>query len=84
METNLQLAAAMASELPTPAARDRWIILTVLDMKLRAFVAPGECLDIEARLTELSAHSATVAVETRNEKRIVGAVRVLLALEVDS
>ena len=84
METNLQLAAAMASELPTPAARDRWTILTVLDMKLRAFVAPGECLDIEARLTELSAHSATMAVETRNEKRIVGAVRVLLALEEGS
>jgi len=81
METNLQLAAAMVTELPTPADRGRWTIQAVSDMKLRAFVAPGESLGIEARLTELSAHSAIVAVETRNEKRLVGAVRLLLALE---
>jgi hypothetical protein len=49
-------------------------------MKLRAFVVPGEKLDIEATLTDLSAPSATVAVETRNERRVVGAVRLLLAL----
>jgi len=80
MEMNLKLAAAMASELPTPDERGRWTILKVSDMKLRAFVGPGESLDIEARLTQLSARSATVAVETRNEKRVVGAVRLLLAV----
>jgi 3-hydroxymyristoyl/3-hydroxydecanoyl-(acyl carrier protein) dehydratase len=50
-------------------------------MKLRAFIPPGEQLDMEARFTKLSGHTATVAVETRNQKRIVGAVRLLLALQ---
>jgi len=81
VEANLKLAAAMASELPTPSDDARWTVLTVSDMKLRAFVGPGESLDVEARLTELTAHSATVAVKTRNEKRVVGAVRLMLALE---
>jgi 3-hydroxymyristoyl/3-hydroxydecanoyl-(acyl carrier protein) dehydratase len=81
VEANLKLAAALASELPTPADRARWTILTVSDMKLRAFVGPGESLDVEARLTELTPRSATMAVEARNEKRVVGAVRLLLALE---
>jgi 3-hydroxymyristoyl/3-hydroxydecanoyl-(acyl carrier protein) dehydratase len=81
VEMNLKLAAALASELPTPAEHARWTIRTVSDMKLRAFIPPGERLDIEARFTEVSARSATVAVETRNEKRLVGAVRLLLALE---
>jgi 3-hydroxymyristoyl/3-hydroxydecanoyl-(acyl carrier protein) dehydratase len=81
MEMKLKLAAALTSELPTPAERARWTIRTVSDMKLRAFIPPGEQLDMEARFTKLSGHTATVAVETRNQKRIVGAVRLLLALQ---
>jgi 3-hydroxymyristoyl/3-hydroxydecanoyl-(acyl carrier protein) dehydratase len=81
MHLNLQLAAALATEMTLPARGGRWGLRTVLDVKLRAFIPPGESLDIEARLDELAENSATVAVDTRNGNRVVGSARVLLVPE---
>ena len=51
------------------------------DVKLRAFTPPGDRVDIEARLNELSANTATVTVENRKGKRVIGGSRVRLVRE---
>jgi 3-hydroxymyristoyl/3-hydroxydecanoyl-(acyl carrier protein) dehydratase len=76
MHVNLELAAEMATELPLPAAGGRWRLRAVHDLKLRAFVPPGELLETELRLAEQSNKGATISVETRNAKRLVGGARV--------
>jgi hypothetical protein len=45
---------------------------------LRAFTPPGEVLEIEARLHQLSPEAANVKVEIRKGKRVVGGARVRL------
>ena len=81
MNSNLELAAALAAQLPPPAAGGRWVLRGMSDVKLRAFTSPGETLEIEARLHQLSAKAATVGVETRKAKRVISGARVLLAPE---
>jgi hypothetical protein len=54
------------------------------DVKLRAFTPPGETLEVEVRLNQLSTHAATVSVETRRGKRVISGARVLLAPEESS
>ena len=78
MHSKLQLGAALAGELPPPASGGKWTLRGLSDTKLRAFIAPGEILEIEAKLDEVSANSATVAMEARKGKRVVGAARVQL------
>jgi hypothetical protein len=82
MNSNLELVAALASTLPPPAAGGKWALRAVSDVKLRAFTPPGETLEIEARLNQLSSDAATVNVETRKGKRIIGGSRVRLVPEV--
>jgi 3-hydroxymyristoyl/3-hydroxydecanoyl-(acyl carrier protein) dehydratase len=79
MNANLELAAELAAGLPAPAAGGTWVPRCVSDVKLRAFTPPGETLEIEARLNELSAETATAVVETRKGKRVISSARVLLA-----
>ena len=81
MNSNLELVAALAEKLPSPTTGGRWVLRGVSDVKLRAFTPPGETLEIEARLNQLSADAATVNVETRKGKRIVGGSRVRLVPE---
>ena len=81
MNLNLELAATLADQLPPPAAGGRWALRGISDMKLRAFTPPGETLEIEARLCQLSAEVAAVSVGTRKGKRIISGARVLLAPE---
>lgn len=78
MHANLQLASALAAEIPPPAEGGAWRIQTITDMKLRAFIPPGETLALEARVEELTGQSALFTVETRNGKRAVGGARVQL------
>jgi len=84
MNSNLELVAALAKKLPPPSTGGRWVLQGVSDVKLRAFTPPGETLEIEARLNQLSADAATVNVETRKGKRLVGGSRVRLVREVAS
>ena len=81
MNSNLDLAAALAAQLPPPAAGGRWALRGMSDVKLRAFTPPGETLEIEARLDQLSTNAATVSVETRKGKRVISGARVQLAPE---
>ena len=78
MNANLGLAATLAAQLPTPATGGKWVVRGVSDVKLRAFTPPGETLEIEARLNQLSTDAATLSVEMRKGKRVVGGARVLL------
>jgi 3-hydroxymyristoyl/3-hydroxydecanoyl-(acyl carrier protein) dehydratase len=81
MNANLELVAMLAAQLPAPAAGGRWALTCVSDVKLRAFTPPGETLEIEARVNQLSTDTATVQVETRKGKRVISGARVLLAPE---
>ncbi len=82
MNASLELAALLATELKLPAGGTRWTLRSVSDVKLRAFTPPGDILDIEARLNQLDPTAATVHVEIRKNKRIVGGARVRLTPEV--
>ena len=81
MHMNLQLSAVLAGQLPRPAQGGRWALRGVSNMKLRAFIPPGETLEFEAKLDNLSDDSPTIAVETRMGKRLVGGALVRLAPE---
>jgi 3-hydroxymyristoyl/3-hydroxydecanoyl-(acyl carrier protein) dehydratase len=77
MNLNLQLVAALAAEIPAPPG-GRWNLKSVSDVKLRAFIPPGENLELEVKLDERVDDSATVIVETRKGKKLVGGARALL------
>lgn len=80
MNLKLQLVAALAAEIPAPAG-GCWNLKSVSDVKLRAFISPGESLELEVRLHERADDSATVIVETRKGTKLVGGARVLLVPE---
>ena len=73
MNVNLQLAAALAAEIP-----GRWQLRSVHDVKLRAFIPPGENLELEAKLDEREGDSVFIIVETRKGKKLLGGARVRL------
>ncbi len=77
MNVNLQLAAALAAEIP-----GRWQLRSVHDVKLRAFIPPGENLDLEAKLDERESDSLIIIVETRKGKKLLGGARVRLTSAV--
>lgn len=79
MHMNLQLAAALADQIPAPSAGGRWRIEGLADLKLRSFVAPGDVLNLEAKLLERTDSSATLSVESRKGSRLVGGAHVRLA-----
>jgi len=81
MNANLELAAALAAQLPAPAVGESWVLRGVSDVKLRAFTPPGETLEIEARLNQHLPEGATLTVETRKGKRVISGARVRLAPE---
>lgn len=80
MDLNLQLATALADEIPVRDGR-RWQVKFMSDVKLRAFIPPGEMLQLSARLDENANDAATIIVETRKGTRLLGGARVQLAAE---
>jgi 3-hydroxymyristoyl/3-hydroxydecanoyl-(acyl carrier protein) dehydratase len=80
MHMNLQLAAALAAEMPPPPG-GQWTLRTVRDVKLRAFIPPGDILELEAKLNERAADSATVTMEIRKGQKTIGGARVVLGLK---
>jgi 3-hydroxymyristoyl/3-hydroxydecanoyl-(acyl carrier protein) dehydratase len=58
-----------------------WRPRAISDMKLRAFIPPGETLDLEARLVDCSERVADLLVETRRGKRLLGSARVKFVSE---
>lgn len=78
MNLNIQLAAALADEIPAPD-NGRWDLRTISDLKLRTFIPPGEQLELEAKIAACTENSITVIVETRKEKKLAGSARVTFA-----
>jgi 3-hydroxymyristoyl/3-hydroxydecanoyl-(acyl carrier protein) dehydratase len=76
MHVNGLLAAELAAGLQPPAPAHRWRLRAVQDIKFRAFISPGDVLHSKLRVDALSAQSATLAVETRNTKRLVLGARI--------
>ena len=80
MRSKLDLVAALAAEIPLPPHAREWKLETVSDMKLRAFIEPGELLELEAKLIASEGDRATISVESRRGKRLAGAATVLLTV----
>ena len=78
MRSKLQLVAALAAALPLPTNARKWNLKSITDMKLRAFIEPGELLELEAKLAANKGDSATIFVESRRGNRLAGAATVLL------
>ena len=81
MHASLELAARLVNEITPTSAGTIWRPRAISDMKLRAFIPPGEALELEARLKESSEHVAELVVETRQGKRLLGSARVTFAPE---
>ncbi len=83
MHHQLQLAAALAVEIPPPNG-SAWSLREITDMKLRSFIPPGSQLELEVKLLGRGEKTAELALEGRREQRLVGAARVLLTTEAHS
>ena len=81
MHANLELAAHLMTDIALAPDGRTWRPGAISDMKLRAFIPPGEVLELEARLKECSEHKAELLVETRRGKRLVGSARVTFVSE---
>ena len=81
MHANLELAAHLVSDITQASIGRTWRPRAISDMKLRAFIPPGEILELEARLEESSDHAAELLVETRRGKRLLGSARVRFVSE---
>lgn len=79
MRSKLHLVGQLAAEVPLPANAREWKLQNVSDMKLRAFIEPGEVLDLEAKLVEVTGTALTVLVESRRGKRLAGAATIMLS-----
>ena len=83
MHMNLQLAAELANEIPPPKNGAPWMLRKISNVKLRAFIPPGDTLELEAKLMECLEDSATIGIEIRKENRRVGGARLLLLPKED-
>jgi 3-hydroxymyristoyl/3-hydroxydecanoyl-(acyl carrier protein) dehydratase len=79
MHLKIQLGAALASELPSPA-QGQWSVDRIQDMKLRSFIPPGAVLRLDATLKDCAKDAATVALEARAGQELIATAA--LALKV--
>lgn len=79
MRSKLQLVGKLAAEVPLPANAREWKLQNVSEMKLRAFIEPGEVLDLEAKLIEVAGTNLSILVESRRGKRLAGAATIILS-----
>ncbi len=69
MDANLRFANTLMQEVACPDNSQAWRATGMSNVKLRAFMPPGEMLDLQARVDENNGQSATVFVESRRGKR---------------
>jgi 3-hydroxymyristoyl/3-hydroxydecanoyl-(acyl carrier protein) dehydratase len=79
--SNLRLAAALMEQADPSPAGGAWLPRSISDVKLRAFIAPGETLELEARIKEATQDKANVAMQTRSGGKRLGSCRVELGVE---
>ncbi len=75
MNLNLKFALDLVSELEGDGI---WEAVQMSNVKLRDFMPPGETLDLQASVAEVSDHTATVRVQTRKGKKRISSAQVLL------
>lgn len=80
-DVNLELATELMNRVAPPSEGSRWIPREVLGVKLRAFIPPGETLELIARKKEASDGSAMVAMQIRMDGKRIGTCRVNMVLE---
>jgi 3-hydroxymyristoyl/3-hydroxydecanoyl-(acyl carrier protein) dehydratase len=79
MQSKLSLVSQLAAQLPGPAGGGKWKLQNVSGMKLRAFIPPGDVLQLEAKLVQLEGQSATVSVDSRRNGKLAGAATITLS-----
>jgi 3-hydroxymyristoyl/3-hydroxydecanoyl-(acyl carrier protein) dehydratase len=77
MHLNLQIGANLARQIPSPT-RGYWVPGTIVDMKLRSFIAPGAVLRLEAMLKRQSNDSARLALKTWTDNEIIASGGLIL------
>ena len=78
MRSKLRLVSLLAAEIPLSQPGGGWRLQDITGMKLRAFIEPGELLELEAKLMESKEDSLTIAVEARRGQKLAGAAQALL------
>jgi len=78
MEAQLGLVAAFAEGLPGGGL---WRATGTRDVKLRAFMPPGDVLQLSAELEEFSGDKAVVLVQSRRGRKLNSSARVELVAE---
>ena len=78
MRSKLELVALLAAEIPASQSDCDWQLQNITGMKLRAFIEPGELLELEAKLIEAERDNLTIAVEARRDGKLAGAAQALL------
>lgn len=76
MHVNLGVVDALARTLP---GEGKWIVEGTRDVKLRAFMPPGESLHLVAEVEEIEGDKAVVFVQSRKGKRRNSGARVRLS-----
>lgn len=79
MQSKLCLVSQLAAQLPAPAGVGKWKLQNVSGMKLRAFIPPGDALQLEAKLVQLEGQSVTVSVDSRRNGKLAGSATVMLS-----
>ncbi len=78
MRSKLKLVALFAAEIPMPKSESDWRLQNITGMKLRAFIEPGEVLDLEAELIEAKEGNLTIAVGARRDRKLAAAAQAQL------
>ena len=76
MKVNLAFVHELAETLP---GEGRWQANGMKDVKLRAFMPPGEALTLQAKVEEIEGDKAVIYVQSRKGKRRNSGARVLLS-----
>lgn len=79
MRVNLMLVEELAATFPGDGS---WRATGMKDVKLRAFMPPGEILTLQAEVEEIGQDKAVIYVQSRRGKRRNSGARVLLARHV--
>jgi len=79
VQANLEVTLGLAAELPPPRSGGAWTPRAILDSKLRAFIGPGERVEVETVVEECDGQTARFRVTARRGRKPIGSGTLLLA-----
>lgn len=80
-DANLGLATELMEKTAPAAGGLRWFPREILNVKLRAFIPPGDTLELVARKKDSTDNTAAIVMQIRQKGKRIGSCRVNLALE---